>query len=142
MPLAEIGTDRHRLDMWTKPSAAAYNAYGEGHTWKFSHFRTTEGYVSVPLEGLWLRAPYLHNGSVPSLTDLLEPVSARPLQFWRGYDVYDPVRVGFVTNGAAAEREATFFDVRLPGNSNAGHVYGTTLPADDKRALLEFMKTL
>jgi hypothetical protein len=142
VPLAEIGTDRHRLDMWTKPSAAAYNAYGEGHTWKFSHFRTTEGYVSVPLEGLWLRAPYLHNGSVPSLTDLLEPVSARPLQFWRGYDVYDPVRVGFVTNGAAAEREATFFDVRLPGNSNAGHVYGTTLPADDKRALLEFMKTL
>ena len=76
VPLAEIGTDRHRLDMWTKPSAAAYNAYGEGHTWKFSHFRTTEGYVSVPLEGLWLRAPYLHNGSVPSLTDLLEPVSA------------------------------------------------------------------
>ncbi len=142
VPLAEIGTDRHRLDMWTKPSAAAYNAYGEGHTWKFSHFRTTEGYVSVPLEGLWLRAPYLHNGSVPSLTDLLEPVSARPLQFWRGYDVYDPVRVGFVTNGAAAEREATFFDVRLPGNSNAGHVYGTTLPADHKRALLEFMKTL
>ncbi len=57
VPLAEIGTDRHRLDMWTKPSAAAYNAYGEGHTWKFSHFRTTEGYVSVPLEGLWLRAP-------------------------------------------------------------------------------------
>ena len=140
--VAEVGTDRHRLDMWTKASAAAYNAYGEGHAWKFSHFRTTDGYVSVPLDGLWLRAPYLHNGSVPTLTDLLEPVAARPTQFWRGYDVYDPVRVGFVTSGAAAEREATFFDVQRPGNSNAGHVYGTTLSAEAKRALLEFMKTL
>ena len=97
IPLAEVGTDRHRLDMWTKPSAAAYNAYGDGHAWKFSHFRTTDGYVSVPLDGLWLRAPYLHNGSVPTLADLLEPVEQRPTQFWRGYDVYDPVRVGFVT---------------------------------------------
>ncbi len=65
IPLAEIGTDRHRLDMWTPASATAYNAYGAGHAWKFSGFRTAGGYVSVPLEGLWLRAPYLHNGSVP-----------------------------------------------------------------------------
>jgi hypothetical protein len=128
--------------MWTKASAAAYNAYGEGHAWKFSHFRTTEGYVSVPLEGLWLRAPYLHNGSVPTLTDLLEPVAARPTRFWRGYDVFDPARVGFVTSGVAAQREATFFDVQRPGNSNAGHVYGTTLSPEAKRALIEFMKTL
>jgi hypothetical protein len=142
IPVAEVGTDRHRLDMWTKASAAAYNAYGEGHAWKFSHFRTTEGYVSVPLEGLWLRAPYLHNGSIPTLTDLLQPVASRPTKFWRGYDVYDAARVGFVTSGAAAQREATFFDIHRPGNSNAGHLYGTTLPPDAKRALIEFMKTL
>lgn len=142
VPVAEVGTDRHRLDMWTKPSAASYNAYGEGHAWKFSHFRTTDGYVSVALEGLWLRAPYLHNGSVPTLTDLLEPVEMRPAQFWRGYDVYDPARVGFVTSGAGAEREGTLFNINLPGNSNAGHVYGTRLPPDAKRALLEYMKTL
>jgi processive rubber oxygenase RoxA-like protein len=142
IPVAEVGTDRHRLDMWTKASAAAYNAYGEGHSWKFSHFRTTEGYVSVPLEGLWLRAPYLHNGSVPTLTDLLEPVERRRARFWRGYDVYDPVRVGFVTDGAGIEQSATLHDVARPGNSNAGHVYGTALPADQKRALLEYLKTL
>ena len=69
----------------------AYNAYGAGHAWKFSGFRTTGGYVSVPLEGLWLRAPYLHNGSVPSLVDLLEKTDRRPKVFRRGYDVYDPV---------------------------------------------------
>jgi hypothetical protein len=67
VPVAEVGTDRHRLEMWTPASATAYNAYGAGHAWKFSGFRTTGGYVSVPLEGLWLRAPYLHNGSVPTL---------------------------------------------------------------------------
>ncbi|HEX2311080.1 MAG TPA: hypothetical protein VHH91_10200, partial [Vicinamibacterales bacterium] len=88
------------------------------------------------------RAPYLHNGSVPTLTDLLEPVERRPARFWRGYDVYDPVRVGFVTRGPGIERSATLHDVARPGNSNAGHVYGTALPADQKRALLEYLKTM
>jgi hypothetical protein len=140
--VAEVGTDRHRLDMWTRNAADTYNAYGEGHPWKFSKFRTTNGYVSVPLEGLWLRAPYLHNGSVPSLTDLLEPVASRPKSFWRGYDLYDPVKVGFVTSGADAQRIGTYYDTGRAGNSNAGHTYGTTLPPDDKKALLEYLKTL
>jgi processive rubber oxygenase RoxA-like protein len=142
IPLAEIGTDRHRLDMWTPASAAAYNAYGEGHPWKFSAFRSTNGYVTAPLEGLWLRAPYLHNGSVPTLVALLEPTERRPTRFWRGYTVYDPESVGFVSTGPAAAREGTVFDVTLPGNGNAGHTYGTELPPDEKRALLEYLKTL
>jgi hypothetical protein len=142
IPVAEVGTDRHRLDMWTKGSADAYNAYGVGHDWRLSKFRKTDGYASVSLEGLWLRAPYLHNGSVPSLTDLLEPVDSRPKGFWRGYDLYDPVKVGFVTSGADAERVGTYYDVARPGNSNIGHTYGTTLAAQEKKALLEFMNTL
>ena len=97
IPLAEIGTDRHRLDMWTANSAEAYNAYGAGHDWKFSHFRKTEGYTAMPLDGVWLTAPYLHNGSVPALSDLFDLPENRPKQFWRGYDLYDPARVGFVT---------------------------------------------
>src|SRR5262249_13273255 len=105
-------------------------------------FKTGNGYVSVPLEGLWLRGPYLHNGSVPSLTELLEPVDQRPRLFWRGYDVYDTAKVGFVSNGPDAERRGTEFGVSQPGNSNAGHTYGTNLPPGDKRALVEFMKTL
>ena len=141
VPVAEVGTDRHRLDMWTKNSAAAYNAYGEGRAWTFSKFRTTEGYVAVSLDGLWLRAPYLHNGSVPSLTHLLEPADRRPRQFWRGYDVYDPASVGFTTDGPEAQRFGTKYDVSQPGNSNAGHDYGTALPPAEKRALLEYLKT-
>ena len=142
VPVADVGTDRHRLDMWTKPSAAAYNAYAEERSWGFSNFRTTEGYVAVALDGLWLRGPYLHNGSVPTLSDLLEPVDRRPTLFWRGYDVVDRVKVGFVSDGADAQREGTRYDTARPGNSNAGHTYGTTLPAESKRALLEYLKTL
>jgi hypothetical protein len=142
IPQTEVGTDRHRMDMWTTSAATAYNAYGAGHPWKFSNFRHTDGYVAMPHAGLWLTGPFLHNGSVPSLADLLEPVAARPKQFWRGYDVYDPVRVGFVTTGPEAQREGTFLDTTQPGNSNAGHTYGTELPAASKRALLEYLKTL
>ena len=63
------------------------------------------GYCSPPLDGLWMRAPYLHNGSVPTLRDLLTIPVARPSVFWRGYDVYDYQNVGFVSQGAEAERE-------------------------------------
>jgi hypothetical protein len=142
IPLEEVGTDRHRLDMWTAASATAYNAYGNDYSWKFSKFQKTNGYTAVPLDGIWLTAPYLHNGSVPTLADLLEPVDQRPKQFWRGLDLFDAVKVGWVSDGGEAERIGTRLDVSRPGNSNAGHTYGTTLSAEDKQALLEYMKTL
>jgi hypothetical protein len=128
--------------MWRQPAADAYNAKGEGHAWKFSHFKQSDGYVAVPLDGVWLRGPYLHNGSVPSLADLLEPVDRRPKVFWRGYDVIDQTKVGFVTDGADAQRAGTKFDTSLPAASNAGHLWGTTLDPARKRALLEYLKTL
>ena len=64
------------------------NTLGTGTPWKFSHFRKTDGYANMPLDGVWLRAPYLHNGSVPTLRALLFP-EERPAVFYRGYDVYD-----------------------------------------------------
>ena len=71
------------------------------------------GYNRTLLDGIWLRAPYLHNGSVPSLHDLLTPPERGPEVFWRGYDVYDPVTVGFISQGdrGAACRD----EVRHPG---------------------------
>lgn len=141
IPLEEVGTDRRRLDTWTAASAEAFNDYAAGRPWQFRGFRKTNGYVAVPLAGAWLNAPYLHNGSVPTLTDLLAPPDERPRRFVRGYDVYDPAAVGFVTAGPDAEREGRVFDVSQPGNSNEGHLFGTTLAAEDKAALLEFLKT-
>jgi mono/diheme cytochrome c family protein len=141
IPIAELGTDRHRLDAWSPDDANAYNALGDGYDWKFSAFRKSNGYVAVSLDGVWLRAPYLHNGSVPSLADLLEPPERRPREFWRGYDVYDPAKVGFVSSGSEARRVGILHDVSKPGNGNSGHTYGTALSGESKRILLEFLKT-
>jgi hypothetical protein len=118
------------------------------------------GYVAAFLDGIWLRAPYLHNGSVPTLRDLLEPVEKRPKLFYRGYDVYNQIKVGFITSQEEAplvgmrceiieekkacevERIGTPYDVSQRGSGNHGHLYGTDLPAKDKDALVEYMKTL
>ena len=91
VPVEEVGTDRHRLDMWTPAAPVAYNKFAEGYPWAFTGFKKTNGYVSVPLDGVWLRAPYLHNGSVPTLQELFDPVESRRATFYRGYNVFDPV---------------------------------------------------
>jgi hypothetical protein len=142
IPVEEVGTDRHRVDTWTAASAAAFNAYAAGQAWQFKQFRKTNGYVAMPLTGVWLNAPYLHNGAVPTLTDLLEAADRRPSRFWRGHDVYDPSAVGFVSHGPEAEQHGQAFDTTQPGNANSGHVYGTTLGRDQKQALIEYLKTL
>src|SRR5581483_11378328 len=127
--------DRHRLDSWTTQARDGFNGLDE-YDWHYSHFRKTSGYMAQALDGLWARAPYLHNGSVPTLADLLRTPSERPAEFWVGYDVYDGEHVGFVSSGAAAEAAGRRFDTALPGNANAGHLYGTSLSEQDKRALL------
>jgi hypothetical protein len=139
-PITEIQTDPQRLESFTADLAARMNTIGEGKPWRFRHFRKTNGYANMPLDGLWLRAPYLHNGSVPDLRSLLFP-DERPREFYRGYDVYDWTRVGFVSSGAAAESDGVLFDTTLKGNGNGGHLYGTTLPPADRLALIEYLKT-
>jgi RoxA-like, cytochrome c-like/Cytochrome C oxidase, cbb3-type, subunit III len=140
-PLDKVGTDPERVNSFTKELSVKMNTLGEGKPWRFSHFRKTNGYANMPLDGLWLRAPYLHNGSVPTLRALLFP-ETRPTQFYRGYDVYDWNDVGFVSNGPDAAREGVALDTRLKGNSNAGHVYGQELKPAQREDLLEYLKTL
>jgi mono/diheme cytochrome c family protein len=95
-------------------------------------------YEARVLNGIWAVAPYLHNGSVPTLRQLLTPPSERAKTFPTGLVEFDPDAVGI----AALPGLPADFDTRLPGNSNAGHEYGTTLSADDKRALLAYLRTL
>jgi processive rubber oxygenase RoxA-like protein len=137
-----IGTDRHRLDSYTAEFAMNQYALYPESAYRFTHFRKTNGYANHPLDGIWLRGPYLHNGSVPTLRDLLEIPGNRPSVFYRGYDLFDQERVGFVSTVPFANGQTFFrFDTALPGNGNGGHLYGTTLPDADKRALVEYMKT-
>ena len=60
------------------------------------------GYKARPLNGVWATAPFLHNGSVPTLWDLLQPVEKRPKQFYKGYNVYDFDNLGFIHDGPQA----------------------------------------
>ncbi|MBC7943669.1 MAG: hypothetical protein H7X91_00010 [Burkholderiales bacterium] len=144
VPVAEVGTSRDRLDTWNKEAAIAANKVVNdmGIERKGLVEETSNGYIAAFLDGIWLRAPYLHNGSVPTLRDLLEPADKRPTVFYRGYDVYDPDKVGFMSEGEEAARVGSKLDVTEKGNGNQGHVYGTTLPPEQKEALVEYLKTL
>ncbi len=71
--VSEIGTDRYRLDSYTPIFAANQYSLFPDSPYRFKRFRKTNGYANHPLDGIWARAPYLHNGSVPTLHDLLEP---------------------------------------------------------------------
>lgn len=96
-------------------------------------------YKARPLDGIWATAPYLHNGSVPTLYDLLSKPAARPVTFWVGTRQFDPSKVGFTTAEAAG---AFLLDTRIKGNLNTGHEWGTDLSEADKWALIEYLKSL
>ena len=129
------------MDSFTDDLVEKMNTLGEGKPWRFSSFTKTEGYSNMPLDGVWLRAPYLHNGSVPTLRDLLAPPEQRPTVFYRGYNVYDFKNLGFVSSGAEAEASGFRFDTTERGNGNQGHLYGTSLAPDEIDALIEYLKT-
>ena len=142
IPIQEIGTDRERLDTWTQAAADQANDAVKRLGITRPNMVKKEGYCSPPLDGIWMRGPYLHHGAVPTLRDLLEPMDKRSTSFYRGYDVFDPVNVGFVTQGPAAAQTGWRHDVKERGNGNQGHTYGTDLSGEDKQALLEYLKTL
>ncbi|HEV8543941.1 MAG TPA: hypothetical protein VGR78_16235 [Verrucomicrobiae bacterium] len=142
MPVDEIGTDPERMKTWTQAAADEANRRVKEMGIDRPNMVKQEGYCSPPLDGLWLRAPYLHNGSVPNMRELLEPVEKRTPVFYRGYDVYDPANMGFVTSGPDAERAGWKLDTQERGNKNIGHNYGTNLSGEEKQALLEYLKTL
>ena len=98
-----------------------------------------DGYKARPLSGIWSSAPYLHNGSVPTLVDLLQPSAERAKHFHVGSRAFDAQAVGLAQGD---DTHSSAFDTSLPGNSNVGHLYGTTLQATDKRDLIEYLKSL
>ena len=182
IPTREVGTDAERTDAWTLEAANGANEivadFGVGRTPMSKP--DDPGYIAMQLDGLWLRAPYLHNGSVPTVAALLEPPECRPVTFYRGYDVLDSDNIGFVSrrcdgspggteptpygtlaeeagavaaalpascepivvqSGCMSPDDGWFYDTREKGNGNGGHTFGTDLSREEKRALVEFLKT-
>ncbi len=137
-----LGTDPHRVNSFTIGLVDKFHQF-KTPPFDFEAYRKTQSYSNTPTDGIWLRAPYLHNGSVPTLWDLLQVPEQRPAVFYRGSNVIDQVKVGFISAGPDMQEPQYFkFDTRLPGNHNSGHLYGTQLSDDEKWDLIEYMKTL
>jgi hypothetical protein len=110
-----------------------------------------KGYKARSLNGIWATAPYLHNGSVPTLADLLSEqrvggfwISSNRYDhknkvFFPGSNKFDPKNVGLATEQSDG---AFWFDTTKPGNRNTGHPFGTNLQPQEKLSLIEFLKTL
>ena len=121
---------------FTPPQMLAYIGFRESLTPSTQQLTT---YKARPLSGVAFTAPFLHNGSVPSIYELLLPPDERSQQFWVGHTKYDPVRLGFQQRRT---RGAVRFDTTVLGNGNGGHTYGTQLADAERMALIEFVKTL
>src|SRR6185295_9008135 len=96
-PIADLGTDPGRMRAFTPRVQDTLNTLGTDQ-WHLRRFRMQNGYVNVLLDGIWLRAPYLHNGSVPTVRDLLDRPDSRPKRFCRGGDLYDWDKLGFASH--------------------------------------------
>ncbi len=152
VPLADIGTDPHRYLGSTRKFGEYYNKGWFSGDYKIR--LDTGGYQAPPLDGIWATAPYLHNGSVPTLYHVLNSKS-RPKLFTRSYrtnrEDYDEEKVGWKVKvlkeapdpkTTPAHELRKVYDTTLPGRGNGGHTYGDKLSEAQRRAVIEYLKTL
>ncbi len=148
VPLDEVGTDRARLDALSPEHRKWYESSWLSHYGQ-KKVNTVRGYVAQPLDGIWATAPYFHNGSTPSLWHVLHP-DERPAVWRRSEDGYDQQRVGLEVTAYDRVPEAArspaeqrqYFNTRDFGKSAAGHRFPDALSEDERRAVLEYLKTL
>ena len=140
IPISVNARERQRWEFTQKFLAPQIEAFKEGY--KTPEAAAGFAYEARVLEGIWAAAPYLHNGSVPTLAELLKPAKSRVREFKIGPS-YDIVNVGLAVDQTKFDTTLkTGCDDRNSGNSNCGHEYGTKLSPDEKKALLEYLKTL
>ena len=114
---------------------SGYRVYADGYT----QTPLIPGYLTRPLAGIWATSPYLHNGSVPNLYELLLPQDHRSEVFYVGNQQFDSKRVGYKKDKWLRSFK---FDTQISGNSNQGHEFSTMLNDDQRYDLIEFLKTL
>ncbi len=149
VPIDVVNTDSLRLTGMPAEHRRRFGRGWLGEDGKRIVVAEPDGYVAPPLDGIWASAPYLHNGSVPTLWHLFHP-DQRPAVWLRSEDGYDQTRVGLdVTSFDGVPPQATsaaekrrYFNTRLPGKSAAGHDFPNELAEDEKAAVMEYLKTL
>jgi mono/diheme cytochrome c family protein len=143
----EIGTDRLRWEALTPKHRQGY-----GDSW-FAHYGSDDtisqpaGYTAPPLDGIWASAPYLHNGSVPTLKHLLK-IEERPAVWRRTTQDFNLTGVGLtieeleqVPSGLTPVEERWYFNTRSRGKSALGHDYPDELSNQEKLEVLEYLKS-
>ena len=149
VPIEEVGTDPVRFEAIPADWRELYNTTWFSEYGKKPVHARPEGYVAPPLNGVWASAPYLHNGSVPTLWHLFHP-DQRPTVWQRTEDGYDHRKVGLEvtefdevpSDVHAPAGRRRFFDTRVYGKSAAGHTFPDELNEEEKRTVLEYLKTL
>ena len=146
IPTAVVGTDgalAGHAGQFAAPHRRWFNRsfYGE-----IARLEPGDGYVAPPLDGVWATAPYLHNGSVQTLAELLDSRRRRPrFRLHRGADAYDLDEVGWRsddTDAPAGTTDKWIYDAARPGAGNQGHTFGDDLTPDERKAVIEYLKTL
>jgi mono/diheme cytochrome c family protein len=156
VPLDVVGTDSKRLEGISQKFGDHYNQSWFGQEKGVVHgyqLSDTPGYQAPPLDGIWATAPYLHNGSVPTVYDMLNS-KTRPKMFTRsfrtGNEDYDPVKLGWRVQPVdqrpdprlPAYERRKIYDTAQPGRGNGGHTFGDQFTEDERRAVIEYLKTL
>jgi len=127
----------------TDAERSEFDGFGRG-----INVQTNRGYKARPLHGVWATPPFLHNGSVPSVYELLLPEERRSRRFWVGSREYDPVHLGYRKEKIPG---AFLFDTEVRGNGNTGHqfrddggvgVIGRGFSDDERFAIIEYLKVL
>lgn len=136
------------VDKWFTDNNFSSSQQREYSAYSPNCYRVQKAYRTRPLNGVWATPPFLHNGSVPTIYDLLSPVDERPSKFYTGSYLYDPVRLGYESDGGGGSEK---FDATKNGNLNTGHefndgsgsgIIGPKLTEGEKMALIEYLKTL
>ncbi len=148
-PLDEVETDEVRLMALSKRDRMLYHRSWFADFGNHATVLEPKGYVAPPLDGIWASAPYLHNGSVPTLWHLFNP-DERPVVWKRTEDGYDRDRVGLEvqefaqlpTSIRSPDELRTYFNTRIFGKSSRGHTFPDELTETDKTAVLEYLKSL
>ena len=138
-----VGTDRLYADYIRQSGIVDwYNRSWFAVSEPKSRFEPTDGYVAPPLDGVWATAPYLHNGSVPTLYELLDSKS-RPERWTRSGSSadYDHRRIGWQYDPEPKSKAWTF-DTTEPGYGNGGHAFGDKFTETERWAVVEYLKTL
>jgi len=147
--LKSVGTDPELSNHYTQSSPMNdyfmdwFNTGWFGTNDNSLEIKAEGGYIAPPLDGIWATAPYFHNGSVPTLEDVLNSKN-RPTRWSRSFDNtdYDQSKVGWIYSSEQTKVDENTYDTTLKGYGNSGHIFGDQLTNLERSALIEYLKTL